>query len=113
MNTLVADAHRAVLVTGGSRGIGRAVTLALAEQSGTTIVVNYLQPVFTEEQKRELGERSFYGYAIELYYRDELQDKVAMPEDIAALALFLCSERARHIQGSAIAVDGGATPGHY
>jgi len=27
--------------------------------------------------------------------------------------LFLCSERARHIQGAAIAVDGGATPGHY
>ena len=35
------------------------------------------------------------------------------PEDIAALALFLCSERARHIQGTAIAVDGGATPGQY
>ena len=34
-------------------------------------------------------------------------------EDIAALALFLCSERARHIQGTAIAVDGGATPGVY
>jgi NAD(P)-dependent dehydrogenase (short-subunit alcohol dehydrogenase family) len=39
--------------------------------------------------------------------------RFGMPEDIAALALFLCSERARHIQGSAIAVDGGATPGHY
>jgi hypothetical protein len=50
-----------------------------------TIVVNYLQPVFTDDQKRELGERSFHGYAIELYYRDELQDKVAMPEDVAAL----------------------------
>lgn len=50
-----------------------------------TIVVNYLQPVFTEEQRRELGERTFHGYAIELYYRDELQDKVAMPEDVAAL----------------------------
>jgi NAD(P)-dependent dehydrogenase (short-subunit alcohol dehydrogenase family) len=35
------------------------------------------------------------------------------PEDIAALALFLCSERTRHIQGTAIAVDGGATPGVY
>ena len=35
------------------------------------------------------------------------------PEDVAALALFLCSERARHVQGAAIAVDGGATPGHY
>lgn len=33
------------------------------------------------------------------------------PEDIAALAL--CSERARHVQGTAIAVDGGATPGHH
>ena len=47
--------------------------------------MNYNQPVFTEEQKRELGERSFHGYAIELYYRDELQDKIAMPEDIASL----------------------------
>jgi 3-oxoacyl-[acyl-carrier protein] reductase len=34
-------------------------------------------------------------------------------EDVAALTLFLCSERARHIQGTAIAVDGGATPGVY
>jgi 3-oxoacyl-[acyl-carrier protein] reductase len=35
------------------------------------------------------------------------------PEDVAAFALFLCSERARHVQGTAIAVDGGTTPGHY
>ena len=34
-------------------------------------------------------------------------------EDVASLALFLCSERARHIQGTGIAVDGGATPGLY
>ena len=39
--------------------------------------------------------------------------RMAEPEDIAALALFLCSERARHIQGTATAVDGGATPGLY
>lgn len=37
--------------------------------------------------------------------------RLGRPEDVAALALFLCSERARHIQGTAIAVDGGATPG--
>jgi DNA-binding transcriptional LysR family regulator len=34
-------------------------------------------------------------------------------EDVAALALFLCTESARHIQGTAIAVDGGATVGYY
>lgn len=39
--------------------------------------------------------------------------RIGTPEDIAALALFLCSERARQIQGTAIAVDGGATVGYY
>jgi NAD(P)-dependent dehydrogenase (short-subunit alcohol dehydrogenase family) len=34
-------------------------------------------------------------------------------EDIAALTLFLCSPAARHIQGTAIGVDGGGTPGVY
>ena len=39
--------------------------------------------------------------------------RIAQPEDVAALALFLCSPVARHIQGTAIAVDGGTTPGYY
>jgi 3-oxoacyl-[acyl-carrier protein] reductase len=39
--------------------------------------------------------------------------RIGTPEDIAELALFLCSERARQIQGTAIAVDGGATAGYY
>jgi len=39
--------------------------------------------------------------------------RLGRPEDVAELALFLASERARHIQGTAIAVDGGSTPGLY
>jgi NAD(P)-dependent dehydrogenase (short-subunit alcohol dehydrogenase family) len=39
--------------------------------------------------------------------------RMATPEDIAELTLFLCSERARQIQGTAIAVDGGTTLGLY
>ncbi len=39
--------------------------------------------------------------------------RMGTAEDIAELALFLCSTRAEHIQGTAIAVDGGATPGVY
>jgi NAD(P)-dependent dehydrogenase (short-subunit alcohol dehydrogenase family) len=39
--------------------------------------------------------------------------RMSTPEDIAELALFLCSERARQIVGTAIAVDGGTTPGLY
>jgi 3-oxoacyl-[acyl-carrier protein] reductase len=39
--------------------------------------------------------------------------RLGKAEDIAALTLFLCSEQARHIQGTAIAVDGGSTVGYY
>src|SRR5215207_7985780 len=39
--------------------------------------------------------------------------RIGKPEDIAELAVFLCSSRARHIQGQAIAVDGGSAPGFY
>lgn len=39
--------------------------------------------------------------------------RLGLPEDIAALTLFLCSPAARHIQGTAIAVDGGSTAGLY
>jgi NAD(P)-dependent dehydrogenase (short-subunit alcohol dehydrogenase family) len=37
--------------------------------------------------------------------------RIGKPEDVAELALFLCSRRGAHINGTAIAVDGGATPG--
>jgi 3-oxoacyl-[acyl-carrier protein] reductase len=39
--------------------------------------------------------------------------RIGLPEDIAALAVFLASAKGRHIQGTAIAVDGGSTPGYY
>lgn len=38
--------------------------------------------------------------------------RIGQPEDVAELALFLASARARHIRGTAIAVDGG-TLGYY
>jgi NAD(P)-dependent dehydrogenase (short-subunit alcohol dehydrogenase family) len=39
--------------------------------------------------------------------------RIGMPEDVAELALFLASPRARHIQGTAVAIDGGATTGLF
>jgi NAD(P)-dependent dehydrogenase (short-subunit alcohol dehydrogenase family) len=35
--------------------------------------------------------------------------RLGLPEDVAALAVFLCTPQARHIHGTAISVDGGAT----
>ena len=39
--------------------------------------------------------------------------RMGQPEDVAELVLFLADPKARHIQGTAIAVDGGGTPGLY
>ena len=39
--------------------------------------------------------------------------RLGTPEDVAELVSYLCSAKARHIQGVAISVDGGATAGVY
>lgn len=49
----------------------------------------------------------------ELAVKKEGLRRLGQPEDVAELALFLSSERARHIQGTSIAVDGGGTAGVY
>lgn len=49
----------------------------------------------------------------ELAIKKEGLRRLGKPEDVAELALFLSCERARHIQGTSIAVDGGGTPGVY
>ena len=39
--------------------------------------------------------------------------RLGKPQDVAELAVFLCSPRARHIQGAAISIDGGGTKGLF
>lgn len=39
--------------------------------------------------------------------------RLGEPEDVAALAVFLCRPEARHIQGTSISVDGGGTAGLF
>jgi 3-oxoacyl-[acyl-carrier protein] reductase len=63
-------------------------------------------------QRAAASGRSVEDLRHEVLAKDGLQ-RIGHPDDIAALAVFLCSERARYIQGTAIAVDGGATPGFY
>lgn len=82
--------------------------------------VNAILPGMTEterveqlfRQRAEAAGTSVDDIRRTLVAKDGLA-RLGRPEDVAALALFLCSERARHIRGTAIAVDGGATPGLY
>jgi len=84
------------------------------------INVNAILPGMTEterveqlfKQRAAASGKSVEEVRASLIAKDSVA-RLGKPEDIAALALFLCSERARHIQGTAIAVDGGATSGLY
>lgn len=47
------------------------------------IEVEYRLPKLTDEQRAAFGRRSYFGYVIELYYKDVLQDVVANPRKLA------------------------------
>ena len=84
------------------------------------INVNVIHPGATETerldqliaQRSKASGKSVEELKAEATAKDGLR-RLGKPDDVAALALFLCSEKARHIQGTAIAVDGGATVGYY
>jgi len=82
--------------------------------------VNVIHPGSTQTERAEvlLRQRAEAdGITIEQARARSIEEsglrRIATPNDIAALTLFLCSDAARHIQGTAIAVDGGGTPGYY
>jgi len=108
--------------------IGGAVNAALANFSkGLSdlgkhdgINVNAIHPGLTETERffeqarrRAKASNTTPEEAINRVIEKQGIRRIAKPEDIAELALFLCSPRGSHIQGTAIAVDGGATPGFY
>jgi 3-oxoacyl-[acyl-carrier protein] reductase len=132
---LVATKGHVVNIIGGAARtpdpgflIGGSVNAAMANFSkglaklgrSAGVNVNAIHPGMTEtervhqlsEQRAQSSGKSAAEVRSELIAKEGLQ-RLGQPEDVAALALFLCSEAARHIQGVAIAVDGGATAGLY
>jgi NAD(P)-dependent dehydrogenase (short-subunit alcohol dehydrogenase family) len=91
---------------------------ALGRREGVN--VNAILPGMTEterveqlfRQRAEAAGTTPDKVRAEAIAKDGLR-RLGTPQDNAALTLFLCSEAARHIQGTAIAVDGGATSGLF
>jgi 3-oxoacyl-[acyl-carrier protein] reductase len=84
------------------------------------INVNAIHPGPTQTERNEELMQQFakaQGKTVEEVRAESLAKsglrRIGQPEDVAELALFLCSARARHIHGTAIAIDGGGTPGYY
>jgi 3-oxoacyl-[acyl-carrier protein] reductase len=78
---------------------------AAVDLGSANINVNAVAPGFVKTEllsklPREVLERA---------ERESVLGRVAEPEDVARVIVFLCSESARHITGQVITVDGGLT----
>jgi NAD(P)-dependent dehydrogenase (short-subunit alcohol dehydrogenase family) len=108
--------------------IGGAVNAAMANfAKGLTalgnrddININVIHPGQTQTERNEQLAQQFakaQGKTVEQVRAEALSKsglrRIGQPEDVAELAVFLASARARHIHGTAIAIDGGGTPGYY
>lgn len=94
-------------------------TKALSKQGlKDDVNVNIVHPGMTETDRMEqLLQQEAAAEGVSL---DEVRAKksaeaglrrIGRPEDVAETVAFLCSPKARHIQGVGVTVDGGATPG--
>lgn len=96
-----------------SKGLSR-----LGMREGVTVNVIHPGATATERSEQLLEQRSkASGKSVDELRKALLEKggikRMAEPDEIGALAVFLCSSKGRHIQGQAISVDGGQTPGNY
>lgn len=132
----LAESHGAVVhIVGGMArtpnpdfAIGGAVNAALANfgkalagmglQDDVNVNMIHPGPIRTERLDRNMADQAARTgetpeAVLEAAVKRQGIRRLGQPEDVAALAVFLCTPEARHIHGTAIAVDGGATKGLF
>ena len=109
---------RTAVVTGGGTGIGRAIALELVEhgldvtitgrRAEVLAAVPKVRPVaFDATDPGAVGD-SMTEQRLTTLIGQTKNGRAGTPQDVAALVAFLASERAGHITGQVLAVNGGA-----
>lgn len=87
-----------------SKGGEIAMSKALAKELGKfNVNVNVVAPGMVMTEMAEKIPPEFLGKAVD----ETVLGRIATPEECADLVVFLCSDRARHITGEVIKIDGG------
>jgi len=113
---LVASVHKAAYVAAKHAVLGLTKVVAL-ETATTNITCNPICPgwALTPLVQKQIDDRAAAGRIttaqarVELLSEKQPSQEFATPEQIGALAAFLCSADAAQIRGAALAVDGGWT----
>jgi 3-oxoacyl-[acyl-carrier protein] reductase len=94
------------LVTGASRGLGRAIAVTFGKNKAKVACVARDESKLkdTVEEIEKLG-----GVMIGEVVKRIPANRIGLPEDIAAAALFLASPAASYVTGQTLVVDGGMT----
>jgi 3-hydroxybutyrate dehydrogenase len=113
---LVASIHKAAYVAAkhGVVGLTKVVALETAKSAVTcnAICPGWVRTPLVEQQikaRAEAEKLSVEAAAEELLAEKQPSLRFATPEDIGALAVFLCSDAAANITGTSLPVDGGWT----
>jgi 3-oxoacyl-[acyl-carrier protein] reductase len=87
-----------------SKGGEIALTKALAKELGKfNVNVNCVCPGMVMTEMAENIPQEFLDKAVD----ETVLGRIADPEDVANVVVFLCSDKSRHITGEVIKVDGG------
>ena len=100
-----------VLISGGASGIGEAIAAAFLEAKARVHVCDVSEPTLADFRARYPAARAQQLGLPEEAMREQYVSKISLrrmttAEDVAAMALFLCSPAARNVSGQAISVDG-------
>lgn len=92
-----------------SKGGLRALTHALAMSLGPEVRVNSISPGWIDVRDSKKVSARHQPPLTEADHAQHPAGRVGRPEDIAEMAVYLCSERAGFIAGQDLVVDGGMT----
>ncbi len=92
-----------------SKGGIRALTHALAISLGPAVRVNSISPGWIEVRDSKKASARHQPPLTEADHAQHPAGRVGRPDDIAEMALYLCSEQAGFITGQDFVVDGGMT----
>jgi NAD(P)-dependent dehydrogenase (short-subunit alcohol dehydrogenase family) len=109
---MIGVAGHAAYVTGKSALFGLTKSMAI-DFGKQRIRVNAISPGIIDSGRPDIDQLKQNPAMMEFWRNMTVLDRLGLPDEVAAAALFLASDEASYVTGQNLAVDGGWTIGHW